>query len=169
MRHVSYICDINHAYVPWLIHMRHVSYICDMSRAYMTWLIHIHSRRRSDFKYLDLQIYQLSWYSRSISFSDRSFECRALHLLTWKLVWNCGDSRENVFDMYGDSRENLLEILAVVIIRRIISIIISSPISSVCGWRVLFMCDMSHIHVTYITGIPFKIIHHGNPPHIYLT
>jgi len=36
-----------------------------------------------------------------------------------------GDSRENVFDMYGDSHENLLEILAVVII--------SSLISSVCG------------------------------------
>jgi len=33
-----------------------------------------------------------------------------------KIVWNFGDSRENVFDMYGDSRSNLLNILAVVII-----------------------------------------------------
>jgi len=32
-----------------------------------------------------------------------------------KLVWNFGDSRENVFDMYGDSRQNLFEVLAVVI------------------------------------------------------
>ena len=35
------------------------------------------------------------------------------------------DSRENVFDMYGDSSEGMLEILAVVII--------SSPTSSICG------------------------------------
>jgi len=42
-----------------------------------------------------------------------------------KLVWNFGDSRENVFDMYGDCRENLFEVLAVVIIL--------STISSVCG------------------------------------
>ena len=38
-------------------------------------------------------------------------------------------SRENVFDMYGDYPENLLEILAVVII--------SSPISSVRGAQTL--------------------------------
>jgi len=28
---------------------------------------------------------------------------------TWKPVWKFGDSRENVSDMYGDSRENLLK------------------------------------------------------------
>ena len=54
-----------------------------------------------------------------------SFECRGLRLLNWKYVGNFGDSRDNVFDMDGDSRENLLEILAVVII--------VSPISSVRG------------------------------------
>jgi len=32
-----------------------------------------------------------------------------------KFVGNFRDSRDNVFDMYGDSRENLLEILAVAI------------------------------------------------------
>ena len=42
-----------------------------------------------------------------------------------KCVGNFGDSRDNVFDRYGDFRENLLEILAVVTIL--------SPISSVCG------------------------------------
>ena len=31
------------------------------------------------------------------------------------------DSRENVFDLYGDSRENLLELLTVVIILSLIS------------------------------------------------
>jgi len=63
------------------------------------------------------------WISRSTRFQGRSLEWRELRLLTWKLLWNYGDSRENVFYMYEDSRENFLKILAVVII--------SSPISSV--------------------------------------
>ena len=42
------------------------------------------------------------------------------------------DPRKNVFEMYGDSCENLLDILAVVIL--------SSPISSVCRYR-----RMSHV------------------------
>jgi len=50
-----------------------------------------------------------------------SFEWRGLRLLTRKPVWNFGDSRENVFDMYGDSCENLLTFLAVVIILSLIS------------------------------------------------
>jgi len=58
---------------------------------------------------------------------DRSLEWRGLRLLTWKLECNFGDSRENLFDMHGDYRENLVDILAVVII--------SSPISSVRGQR----------------------------------
>jgi len=42
-----------------------------------------------------------------------------------EIVWKFGDSPENVFDMYGDSCENSFDFLDVVII--------SSPISSVCG------------------------------------
>ena len=80
-------------------------------------MLSIHrSWRRSDLK--------KHWISRSISFPDRSFEWRGLRLLTWKIVRKFGDSRENLFDMYGDPGENLLEILAVVII-------FLSPISSV--------------------------------------
>jgi len=66
------------------------------------------------------------WISRSISFPDRSCDWQALCLLTWKFVCDRGDSRENV-----------LEILAVVIIW--------SPISSVRG--VLY-------HVTLIYSRP---------------
>jgi len=66
------------------------------------------------------------WISRSDSFPVRSFEWRGLRLHTWKRVWNFGDSRQNVFDMYGDSRENLSENLAVVIVL--------SLMSSVCGY-----------------------------------
>jgi len=65
------------------------------------------------------------WISRSISFPDRSFEWRGLRLFPWILLSNFGDSRKNLIEMFGDPRENLFEILAVVII--------SSPISSVCG------------------------------------
>ena len=67
--------------------------------------------------------------SRSNDLIVRSFEWRGLRLHTWKLVWNIGDSRENAFDMYGDSRENLLEILTIVMI--------ACPIFSVCGFDLL--------------------------------
>jgi len=60
----------------------------------------------------------------------RSFECQGLRLLTWKFVGNLGESRDIVIDMYGDSRENLLEIMAVVIIL--------STISSSRGYTVLW-------------------------------
>jgi len=68
------------------------------------------------------------WISRSNDLIVGSFEWRGLRLHTWKLVWKIGDSHKNVFDMYGDSRENWLEGLTVVIF--------FSPISSVwflCG------------------------------------
>jgi len=67
--------------------------------------------------------------SRSNDLIVRSFEWRGLRLHTWKLVWKVGDSRENAFDMYGDSRENLLEILTIVMI--------ACPIFSVCGFDLL--------------------------------
>jgi len=72
-----------------------------------------------------------SWISRSKSFPVRSFECRGLHLLTWKLAWKFSDSRKNVFDMLEDSCENSFEILAVVIIL--------SPISPVDGTSLRLM------------------------------
>jgi len=65
------------------------------------------------------------WISRSNDLIVRSFDWRGLRLLTWKLVSIFRDSHENVFRMYGDSSENLLEILTVVIVW--------SPISSGCG------------------------------------
>jgi len=53
------------------------------------------------------------WIFRFGGFPAHFLEWRGLRLLTWNPVWNVGDSRENVFDMYGDSCGNLLEILAV--------------------------------------------------------
>jgi len=56
------------------------------------------------------------WISRSTRFPGRSFGWREPNLLRWNLDWNCRDSRENMFDAYGDSSENLLEMLVVVMI-----------------------------------------------------
>jgi len=67
------------------------------------------------------------WISRLSNFPGHSLEWRGLRLLTWKSVWNVGNSQENVFDLYGDFCENLLEIVAVVILW--------SLISSVCDVR----------------------------------
>ena len=109
----------------------------------VSWLIHVRGWRVTDIVSI--------WMSRSTSFPDRSFEWRGHREFPRKLVWNLGDSREKLFNMYGDSRENLLEILAVVII--------SSAISSVCS-----MNESRHIeigHVTHLNKACHAGIRHG--------
>jgi len=93
-----------------------------MTLWYVTWLMGSHDMT---FWYVTalteeirLQIFGSPDHYRNLV---RSFEYQGLRLLTWRFVGNFGDSRDNVFDMYGDSRETLLEILAVVIIESLIS------------------------------------------------
>jgi len=90
-----------------------------------------------------------NWISRLSSFPGHSLEWQGLRLLTWKSVWNVGDSQENVFDLYGDFCENLLEIVAVVILW--------SLISSVCDVRptdfiyvCIYICVYIYIYIYYV-------------------
>ena len=80
------------------------------------------------------------WISRSFIFPDRCFENRGLRLVMSKCVWNLWDPLENVFDMYEDARENLMEVLAVGSFGRIIL----SPTFSVCGSTLLRSLDLRH-------------------------
>ena len=70
----------------------------------------ISRHRSSHIKSYQIISQHISWQTVT------SFECRWLRLNTRKCAWKFGDSRENVFDMYGDFRENSFETLAVVII-----------------------------------------------------
>ena len=90
------------------------------------------------FGFQDLTIFSLHFWSDRDSVYTRENLCKF------------GDSREIVFDMYGDSGENWLEILAVVIVW--------SPISSVCGLAPMNMSGhmcmsehvMSHVWVCHV-------------------
>ena len=94
------------------------------------------------------------WISRSLQKSVRSFVCRGLRLLIWKFAGNFGDSRDNVFDMYGDSRENLLETLAVVIILSTISSIRGThKYIYVCIYTYTFLAIARHSQHTYTIHI----------------
>jgi len=97
--------------------------------------VYIRSRRRLNLECLNLQIYQFSWQIFWVT--------GTLFILEWKLVWNFGDFCENVFDVYGDSRENLLEILAIGIIL--------SPISSVCGHICNHICIYMYTFYSKLT------------------
>ena len=91
------------------------------------------------------------WISRSISFPDRSFEWWGLHLLTWKRVWNVGNSRENLFDMYGDSCENLLDILAVGIWKKVMKLPVKSDLLRLwCGASVPHVGQVSRMWVRHV-------------------
>ena len=67
--------------------------------SYIHVYIHTYSQRRSEFKSLDLKI------RRSFRRSFAVTETPCTHVKTCLKLWH---SRENVFDMYGDSCENLL-------------------------------------------------------------
>jgi len=99
----------------WLVH------VYDMTHRHVTWLVRVRSHGSKRWRVGNFEVSVTAhggdqtwkfWISRSTRFSGRSFEWRGLRLLTWKPVWTGGDSRENVFDMYGESREKLWDWLS---------------------------------------------------------
>jgi len=78
--------------------------------------------------------------SRFAGFPSVLLRWRGLQLPTWNPVWNFGDSQGNVFDMYGDSCENLLQILAIVIVL--------SPISCASDLSCLGCAYKWHVSIT---------------------
>ena len=91
--------------------------------------------------------------SDSPGVSSLSFEWLGLRLRPWNLIWNFGDSWENLLECCGDCSESLFKILAVVIIW--------SPISSTRGTDVSLVSFHSlaclstcthlfpHVHVSF--------------------
>jgi len=136
-----HIWDTTHSYVwhdsfirvTWLIHtsdMTHSFWWCDALV-----FVAFHSQRRSDLNFSDLQIRR---------FSRPLFWVTGTPFTHVKTCLNFWGLLRNVFDMYGDSCENLLDILAVVMI--------CSPISSVCGlihdvWHDSSICVTWLIHM----------------------
>ena len=104
------LCDITHSYAPWPIvtnptqsQMQHATWLSPIfstTHLYAPWPIVTNPLPTT---HEGIQTKNI-WMSRSISSPDRSFEWRGLRLLNWKRVGNFGDSPENVFHMYRDSR-----------------------------------------------------------------
>jgi len=105
---------------------------------------------------------QSSW-----SLPGHSFKWRGLLLLTWNPVYSFEDSRENDYDMYGDSRENMLEVLAVVMgVRRQVALAPKLPRASLeFPWRIfalycVFKCSTGHSHPRFQLLAFFCILPH---------
>jgi len=115
--------DMSHSWCIYIFDMTHsrLHYGFDTTQF---WLIHVCDVTYSRLPLMEENILETFEYLDLCGFPGL-FWVTGTPFTHVKTILKFGDSRENVFDMYGDSREGLLEILAVVII--------SSPISSVRG------------------------------------
>jgi len=106
-RYAEYTHEWCHTYTYVTSHVTHTHTLC---RIYSWVMSHIHTSN-----VLVLSHTLLKGEIRLQIFGSPNWRV-SLSTLLWKLVWNSGDSRENLFESYGDSRKKLFEILAVVII-----------------------------------------------------
>jgi len=133
VRHDSFACAI------WIIHVR------DMTHSHRA-LFHHDNHTYPLTEEIKLKIFaspdRTVFLSTLLSDGDS-------RLLPWNFVWNLGDSCKNLFESYGDSRENLLKFWYSYLLY------VRSPSSMErdgsfrCATELVHMCNMTHSYVRH--------------------